>query len=52
MNMLKKLESEGDSYNAIMLKLVCDRLAEALQKNFMKILEKIIGDMQRMKIYQ
>lgn len=25
----KKFESEGDSYNSIMLKLVCDRLAEA-----------------------
>lgn len=36
----KKLESEGDSYNAIMLKLVCDRLAEAFAEKLHEDIRK------------
>ena len=37
----KKLEDEGDSYNAIMLKLVCDRLAEAFAEKLHEDIRKI-----------
>lgn len=37
---VKKLESEGDSYNAIMLKLVCDRLAEAFAEKLHEDIRK------------
>lgn len=36
----KKLEAEGDSYNAIMLKLVCDRLAEAFAEKLHEDIRK------------
>ena len=36
----KKLESEGDSYNAIILKLVCDRLAEAFAEKLHEDIRK------------
>lgn len=36
----KKLESEGDSYNSIMLKLVCDRLAEAFAEKLHEDIRK------------
>lgn len=36
----KKLELEGDSYNAIMLKLVCDRLAEAFAEKLHEDIRK------------
>lgn len=36
----KKLEVEGDSYNAIMLKLVCDRLAEAFAEKLHEDIRK------------
>lgn len=37
---VKKLESEGDSYNAIMLKLVYDRLAEAFAEKLHEDIRK------------
>ena len=37
---VKKLEAEGDSYNAIMLKLVCDRLAEAFAEKLHEDIRK------------
>ena len=37
----KKFEDEGDSYNAIMLKLVCDRLAEAFAEKLHEDIRKI-----------
>lgn len=37
----KKLEDEGNSYNAIMLKLVCDRLAEAFAEKLHEDIRKI-----------
>lgn len=37
---VKKLESEGDSYNAIILKLVCDRLAEAFAEKLHEDIRK------------
>lgn len=37
----KKLEDEGDSYNAIMLKFVCDRLAEAFAEKLHEDIRKI-----------
>ncbi len=36
----KKLELEGDSYNSIMLKLVCDRLAEAFTEKLHEDIRK------------
>lgn len=36
----KKLELEGDSYNSIMLKLVCDRLAEAFAEKLHEDIRK------------
>lgn len=36
----KKLETEGDSYNLIMLKLVCDRLAEAFAEKLHEDIRK------------
>lgn len=36
----KKLEAEGDSYNAIMIKLVCDRLAEAFAEKLHQDIRK------------
>lgn len=36
----KKLEAEGDSYNAIMLKLVCDRLTEAFAEKLHEDIRK------------
>ena len=40
----KKLESEGDSYSSIMLKLVCDRLAEAFaEKLHEDIRKRLLG---------
>ena len=36
----KKLELEGDSYNSIMLKLICDRLAEAFAEKLHEDIRK------------
>ena len=46
----KKYESENDDYNAIMIKIIADRLAEAAAEWLHELFENMNGDMQNMKI--